>query len=324
MAQPPDSRDDTLAAPLRAWIERSLGPSTRLVRVAAFPASSTAMHLVDVALADGSAQRLVLRRYHDAGRLAHDPWYQPANEARALCLVADSAVPAPRLFAAKLEADVPALLESWVPGGPAWEPDDLEAYLARAAEVLVALHALSVPKAAGLPAYAPYRDDPYGYAPGHERDRIVSPPYSTRPGLWERVGDALNLPRPAHRTTFLHRDYHPGNVLWDGARVTGVVDWATAALGPPGIDLARMRLNLAARHGKCAADHFSEAYVLAGGDASARDPYWDLLDAADLLPDLIPPAQRAGRDLARFEDWVESVLAELGGSSRALPPAIQN
>jgi len=55
----------------------------------------------------------VLRRYHDAKRLAHDPWYVPAHEALALRLLTDTAVPAPRLYAADLEAavcDVPALL----------------------------------------------------------------------------------------------------------------------------------------------------------------------------------------------------------------------
>lgn len=188
------------------------------------------------------------------------------------------------------------LLESWVAGSPAWRPDDLDAYLARAAEVLVAIHAVRVPREVELPRYAPYR----------EGEPIVSPPHSTRPGLWERVAKVLEGPRPEHRETFIHRDYHPGNALWDGARVT-VVDWATAAWGPPGIDLARMRLNLAAHHGRGVADRFVEAYVAAGGDATARDAYWDLLDAADLLPGLIEAEIDGGGALERFEEWVEAV-----------------
>ena len=92
--------------------------------------------------------------------------------------------------------------------------------------------------------------------------------------------------------------------------MTGVVDWATAAWGPAGIDLARVRLNLAAHHGRDVADRFVVAYVTAGGDPSARDPFWDLLDAADLLPDLSTPMWLGGGDLARFEDYVESVIAE--------------
>lgn len=225
-------------------------------------------------------------------------------------LLIGTAVPAPHLYAADLEAavcDVPALLESWVPGNQAWQQDDLDGYLASAAEVLVAIHTVRVPPEAGLPRYAPY------YA-----RRPVSPPFSTRPGLWERVGDVLDLPPPAHRETFIHRDYHPGNVLWDGTQVSGVVDWATAAWGPPGIDLARMRMNLASHHGRDIADRFFVAYVAAGGDASARNPFWDLLDAADLLPDLIPHTWLGG-DLTRFADYVENVLREPAVTGRPAP-----
>ncbi len=290
-------------APGLVWIERVMGPAARVVRVAAWPPSSTTMHRIEVVPRDRASRSLVLRRYHDAERLAHDPWYVPAHEALALGLLADVAIPAPRLHAADLEAascDVPALLESWLPGAPAWRPDDLDGYLGRAAEMLVALHTAGVPCGA-LPRYAPYED----------ASRLVSPRFSTRPGLWERVAHLLDGPWPAHRETFIHRDYHPGNLLWDGARVLGVVDWATAACGPPGVDLARMRLNLASRRGGEAADRFAARYVAAGGDPAARDPFWDLLDAADALPR--DPAIPFGGSLARFEDYVERLLAECGG-----------
>jgi aminoglycoside phosphotransferase (APT) family kinase protein len=164
----------------------------------------------------------------------------------------------------------------------------------------VAVHAVAVPPGVGLPRYAPYR----------ERERIASPPFSTRPGLWERVAEILEAPQPDHRQSFIHRDYHPGNVLWDGSHVAGLVDWATAAWGPPGIDLARMRLNLSFHRGKQAADRFADAYAAAGGDPSARHPFWDLLDAADTLLDLTGPIVPGGGDVTRFESYVESVLAE--------------
>ena len=285
-----------------AWIERSLGPGASVVRVEAMPVALTDNHLVEVVLEDGSTRRVVLRRYHNAQRLAHDRWYNPANEARALRLLAGTAVPSPQLHATDLEGavcEVPALLESWLPGSPEWYPADIDVYLAQAAEVLVVIHAVSLPSGTELPRYAPYQSQ-----------RTRSPAFTTRPGLWERVAAVLDAPRPADRETFIHRDYHPGNVLWDGTRVTGVVDWPTAALGPPGIDLARMRLNLAFFHGGGCADRFVTAYVGAGGDRSARNPYWDLLDAADVVPDLSPPEPGAG-GLAQFEDYVESVLGEV-------------
>ena len=286
-----------------AWIERAMGQGARVVGSEAMPRSSTEKHRIEVALGNGSSRRLVLRRYHDAARLASDPWYVPANEALALDLLADTAVPAPRLHGVDVEAavcDVPTLLESWIPGATLQPTDDIDRYLVRAAEVLVAIHAVSIPAGVRLPGYAPYR----------RAEPIVSPPFSTRPGLWERVARALADHSPAHEPTFIHRDYHPGNIHWDGVHVAGVVDWATAALGPPGIDLARMRLDLAATHGAAIADRFTQAYVAAGGDRAARDRYWDLLDAADDMLDIVPATPDEVREWARFEDYVERVLAE--------------
>ncbi len=37
----------------------------------------------------------------------------------------------------------------------------------------------------------------------------------------------------------LHLDYHPLNVMFDGDRVTGVLDWANSRAGDPRADLAR-------------------------------------------------------------------------------------
>jgi len=284
-----------------AWIERALGPDARAVRIEDLPPSGTTMHLIEVALPDGSTRNLILRRYHDALRLGHDPWYVPAHEALALRLLAGTPVPAPRLFAADLESvcDVPALLESWLPGHPAWRPDDIDRYLARTAEVLVAIHSVKVQPGAGLPGYAPYNDR-----------REITPPRFIRPGLWERIAGTLDAAHPPWDETFIHRDYHPGNILWDGTTVTGVVDWATAAWGPPGIDLARMRQNLAIHIGGDTADRFAAAYVSAGGAASARAPYWDLLDAADLIPDFEPLSASDRHGLERFHEYVEGVLSE--------------
>lgn len=126
----------------------------------------------------------------------------------------------------------------------------------------------------------------------------------------ERVLEAIAQPAPSGRVGFIHRDYHPGNVLWDGATVN-VVDWSTAASGPPGIDLARMRQNLAGWHGRETADRFADRYVASGGDPGVRDPYWDLLDAADLLDGTDVEAPGEG-ELERFEEYVQGVLAELG------------
>jgi len=44
---------------------------------------------------------------------------------------------------------------------------------------------------------------------------------------------------PARRDALIHLDYHPANVLTDGAAITGIIDWANTAAGDPRADLAR-------------------------------------------------------------------------------------
>jgi len=60
------------------------------------------------------------------------------------------------------------------------------------------------------------------------------------PDLAGAIGQVLAA-RRARPRALLHMDYHPFNVLDDGHRVTGVVDWTNAAVGDPRFDLARTR-----------------------------------------------------------------------------------
>jgi len=293
-------------ASVLAWIERAAGRGSRVASVTRMPTSSTEKHLIEVQHDDGSTVSLVLRRYHDPDRLGIDPWYVAANEARALELLDGTPVPAPRLFASDVRpeiCDVPALLESWVPGEQAWQPKELDAYLASAAEVLVKIHAVIPPADGSLAVYRPYFADDLK----HE----LVPAWSAHRAMWERVSSYIEGRRPATPARFIHRDYHPGNVLWDGERVTGVVDWATAAIGPAGIDLARMRQNLAGWHGAAVAERFTARYVASGGDPDARDPFWDLLDAVDSVAYKDEPGAPGEGDVGRFEDYVAGVLAEV-------------
>jgi aminoglycoside phosphotransferase (APT) family kinase protein len=295
-----------LTPPIVRWIERSIGPEARVASATRMPPSSTEKHDVMVLNAGGSQQRFILRRYVDAERLGVDPAYDPANEARALRLLEPSDVPAPTLRGADLLpefCDVPALLEAWVPGAPAWAPDDLDSYLSSTAEVLVAIHAALPARPEGLPDYVPYAVA--------DRIELRPPSWSTRPGLWARVIEVVARPAPETRPCFIHRDYHPGNALAIGDRVVSIVDWATAAWGPPGIDLARMRMNLAEEIGPDDAERFLDAYVGAGGDPGDRHPYWDLLDASDSMIGDEPSDDVERMAFRRFEEWVARTLAEL-------------
>ena len=55
------------------------------------------------------------------------------------------------------------------------------------------------------------------------------------------VGRAVPQVAAAGPPALLHLDFHPFNVLDDGSRVTGIVDWANTAVGDRCLDLARTR-----------------------------------------------------------------------------------
>lgn len=293
-----------LGPPVLRWVERAVGNDARVRSVRQMETWSVEMHEL-VVEASGAEHRLVLRRYTDA-RLGIDRFYDPANEARALELLEGTDIPAPRLYAADLEpavCDVPAVLESWVPGEPMGVPRDVDTYLHSAAEILVRIHAVAPSRSEGMRDYVPY-----AVGDGVE---LRSPSRTSRPGLWERVLEVLDGPPPDGRRCFIHRDYHQGNTMTQDDRVVAVIDWPTAAWGPPGIDLARMRLNLVEEVDPPSEGRFLEIYREVGGDPEDRHPYWDLRDAADCLLDTSFRNDLEGHDFARFETWVAGVLAEL-------------
>ena len=115
---------------------------------------------------------------------------------------------------------------------------------------------------------------------------------------------------PAYAPTFIHRDFHPGNVLWARGRVSGVVDWVNACAGPRGCDVATCRANLADLAGDRAADDFRAAYEALTGEAF--HPYWDMACILENGPSCWTPEQVAASE----PDLARAVAAQV-----ALPPA---
>ena len=274
----------------------------RISSIRSMGVGATTLHAID---AGDPPRRLVVRRFHDAERLRTDPWYVPANEAAVLQLLDDTEVPAPRLLAADPHGricDVPALLTTRVPGRPAARPWDMDAFLTTLAQALARVH--EVPLDTALPPYAPY------YDPAVRGERRP-PEWSGSPGLWERVFETLSGPEPETPAGFIHRDFHAGQTVWSGDRLTGIVDWTTGSRGPYGIDLARMRIDLAVEYGVDVSRRFQAIYRAATG-RDVRHPYWDLMDAADAVLDMPDPRTQDIADrYGRFEHWIAIALSEL-------------
>lgn len=288
------------------WIAQTVGSRYSVSAVVWMGRSSTEMHAVDVVDESGHIKRLALRRYVDADRLGSDPWYRPENEAEALRILAEVDVPAPRLIGEDVRptwCDVPTLLETRISGRPLRRrPANFDVYLREAAELLCRVHAVTTVRIAALPNYAPY--EPLPTQPILE--------CSSRSALWARVLDILRGPAPRDEGRFIHRDYHPGNIVLAHGRIAGIVDWPTACRGPRSIDLARMRLNLVGDFDLASADRFLALYGECASSDFAYEPYWDLVDAIDLLRDQERPrTRREAAAWERFEQWVGRVVARL-------------
>ncbi len=196
------------------------------------------------------------------------------REAATLRLLATHGLPAPSLVAVDADAtrtDVPAVLMTRLPGRVQLRPAHLGGWLEAMAAFLPQLHGIEA-HGAELPAYR-------RYVSGGD----AVPHLTEAPEAWREIIARAAGPPPAYRRALIHRDYHPGNVLWARGRLTGVIDWVSACLGPPAVDAGHCRWNLAELFGVETADAFLERWLAETG-ATSHDPYWDIACLLDAGP----------------------------------------
>lgn len=285
--------NDTVHLPdaTRRWAEDSLGTSIAEVR----PLTGGWTSRMSV-LTTSAGQRLVLRE------ITREPWRRHGEEligreARVQRELAATGIPVPQPIAVDARAEYavdPALLMTLLPGRLELERAD-DVVLEALAGVMNAIHAYHPPEL------------PRSYQTWGQR---VVPEWTERPELWREAFAELEEEPPAYEPVFIHRDFHLGNVLWEGTTVTGVVDWVETSSGPAQLDIAHCRANLAMLHGPEAARRF--------GELAEPGRYWDLLDIAGYLPDpvkVVAPWRDQGRPIsddlarARLEDYLADVLS---------------
>jgi aminoglycoside/choline kinase family phosphotransferase len=105
----------------------------------------------------------------------------------------------------------------------------------------------------------------------------------------------------------LHRDFHPGNVLWRYGRVSGVVDWLGACSGPAPADVAHCRTNLLTM-GTEVASRFTVHWEQVAG--TTYHPWGDVVTVVGFLDDL---HEDWGSERFAVEDMLARAVAELAG-----------
>ncbi|GLV60835.1 hypothetical protein KDH_76540 [Dictyobacter sp. S3.2.2.5] len=148
---------------------------------------------------------------------------------------------------------------------------------------------------------------------------------------WRCEGEEALQDRLCHlaagRQALLHLDYHPRNVLTDGRRITGVIDWTNARAGDPRADAARtisiLRVDPLVRRSliqwlvlSLFALAWRVGYQRAGGRLNDMPAFYAW--AGTLLQrDLAPRYQQQPRELAPARRWTNKWKARAKGNKRA-------
>jgi aminoglycoside phosphotransferase (APT) family kinase protein len=264
-------------------LARRVAPGSTVTGVHAVSRTSwNVSQLVEMRLKSGARQDIFVRRY-GGGKATGAA--KAAVEFQALGLLQACGVPAPE----PLLADADGALTGWpgivtrrVPGAQACAPDDHAAWARALAQMLARIHSVS------------YRPDEMGFLLDGNReatwflgDEKAAEEKARYPGGREVIEAVRRYHRrmtPA-RPTLLHMDYWCGNVLWEGGRISGVVDWEEAAQGDPGVDVGYCMADIAmkGRHG--VADVFLAEYEAATGGRVGNLGLWQLAAAVRTMPD---------------------------------------
>lgn len=278
-------------AATRSWLAKQL-PEGRTVLDNRPLSGGWTSQMRRLTLDDGTG--LVLRSFVKPFFRRHAPGLL-AREASVLALLAyQDGIPAARPVAVDASGELcdhPSLLMSLLPGTVRVDEEELERRLDLLAAQLVRIHEV-------VPA-----ERPRPYQAWTSPERVIAPPGP----LWERAVDVIRREPPSYEGCFLHRDFHPGNVLFDGSgdglRISGVVDWVETSWGPADLDVAHCSTALALLHGPEHGLGFRARYEAHGGRRLADGPdhlYWRLLDALGYAPDAAKLA-RPWRELGRTE-----------------------
>jgi aminoglycoside phosphotransferase (APT) family kinase protein len=254
-------------------------PGSRPVGIQLAPGSySNYTHILTALDPAGDEFHIVVRRYRVFGH--YDRGQKARREFAALEYASQNDIPAPQPLYLDATGDllgIPGIVTRFVPGAQVETPADPIAWARTLAETLAKIHAIQCdPVTRGLLLDA-NAEATWFIRPERVPDYMSAHPDGER--IWQAVRDSFSGLRTSP-TTLVHLDYWPGNILWEGDRISAVVDWEEAAFGDPGIDVAYCRMDLFLRGLSKAADVFLSAYQAAIDDDLANLGFWELAAAA--------------------------------------------
>lgn len=212
-------------------------------------------------------------------KLAVPRWILPGmviTNATALLLAEAHGLGAPRLIAADLHgraSGTVATLESFLSGSSDLPPTISVARLREAGAAIAKVNALSMEPEPDLP-HRPRPTAVDDCASERRRGRMPTTP------LLQQADERIRSHAvPGDASVFVHGDIWGGNMLWEGDRCVALIDWKTAGVGDPGVDLGSLRMQMAVQYGQEAPAHVLEGWQREAGRVATAVPYWDAVAA---------------------------------------------
>ena len=283
------------------WAAAAIGRNANICNVRALHGDETPWQL-SIEHAGGTSEFVL--------RAPKDPWQilpsMIATGAAALEVAERHALPAPRLIAADIdgvEAGVTTTLETLVPGSTTWPPPPTAERLRAAGATLARVHSVTMTPREHLP----FRPRPIAvddFAADRRSGRMSTTP------LLESADELIATQGlPPGETVFVHGDVWAGNILWAGDDVAALIDWKTAGVGAPGVDLGELRKQVAMTFGPEAPDLVLDGWERTTGTEAKDVAYWDAVAALNTRTELDGLAGVGATD--RRDAFLRAAIAKL-------------
>ncbi len=224
---------------------------------------------------DGQTKKMVVRQ-HGAADLQQNPQVA-ADEFKLLELLQSEGLAAPAPHYLDQSGEIfatPIIVIEYIEGQPEFAPAHLDDLILQLATQLCKIHRVDCARL-DL-SFLPEQEKRYA-------EKLSKRPTQVDESLDEgRIRDTLEsiwpLPQ-GNRSSLLHGDFWPGNIIWKDGRLGAVIDWEDAAIGDPLADLANSRLEILWAFGSDAMGRFTRHYRSMTTIDFTNLPYWDLCAA---------------------------------------------
>ncbi|WP_282940180.1 aminoglycoside phosphotransferase family protein [Paenibacillus sp. RC67] len=293
------SIDTTISDHVLKWVIEAVHPEATIVSIQQLQGGiSSLVHGISLSI-HGEVRSVVLRQFNNAEWVQEQPDLA-LREAESLLRAAQVlGVQTPKLIAfdqTGSQCGTPALLMTRLEGSVVLEPKNKSHWIKGMAEALVRIHQVDA------------SHFPWTFAPYCDAAKLNTSSWSKIPDKWQVAADMVKSSLPSAAARFIHRDYHPTNILWNGEEVSGIVDWVNGCVGPAGIDVGHCRVNLAQLYDVSTADDFLSCYQDHAGASFSYDPYWDLVTLIDFA--YWPPEVYGGWTALGMTGLTEQIIIE--------------